>query len=356
MPHLKHILLLFHSFAFLVLCEDLTEVVPTLTTFGSLAPFTPPADCFSRSVWSTSRFYDTGNSAGTLASRFFTRWYIGCNIDKNTGEYNSCCPPEYQTWGFYAPGVCPAGYTTLLTNAINPWIGDQRGTVCCPDFKLPSGKTLGGAAFATSSNIIFNPLAPRDPVSISCFQWDDDTSTSGTIFQANYNARAIIVFGEEITGLGTFQFLPITDEGTTSESRRSTPAVSTSSPRTTSSESESSSSTSEDTVTTTPSPGPITSPGPRQTDSSSSPSSSSESPTDTSQSNLNSEGGGKRQLSGGAIAGIAIGVAIPVIAGIAFLAYKMGRGRQDVPIVPIYNDPENKEAGYGGTQDPGPWR
>ncbi|KAK6510274.1 hypothetical protein TWF481_004991 [Arthrobotrys musiformis] len=355
MPRLKHIRinivpLLSLLFVTRVLSVDLTEVVPTLTTFGSLAPFTPPADCFSRSIWSTSRFYDNVNAASTYVSRFFTRWYIGCNIDRDTGEYNTCCPPGYNTWGFYAPGDCPQGYSTLLNNAANPWIGDQRGTVCCPSIKSPSGKTLGGAGFVTS---FLNPLA-RDPISISCFEWDDDTSTSGTVFQANYNARAIIVFGEDITSLGTFQFLSLTNGESTT--RATTPASSR--PAESTSEPELSSSTSsENTITTSPSPGSTTSAGASQTGTSSSSSSAtSETSTATSQPNDNGVGSGKKQLSGGAIAGIAIGVAVPVIALIAFIAYKLGRTRDDVPIVPIHNDPSTKEMGYGGTQDQRPWR
>ncbi|KAK6499488.1 hypothetical protein TWF506_004118 [Arthrobotrys conoides] len=351
MPHPKHIILL-SLLLFLTtptLSVDLTEVIPTLTSFGSLpASFTPPPNCFSRSIWSTSRFYDNANSASTFVSRFFTRWYIGCNIDKDTGEYNTCCPPRYNTWGFYAPGACPRGYTSLLNNAANPWVGDQRGTVCCPDIKSPAGKTLGGAGFVTS---FINPLA-RDPISISCFEWDDDSSTSGTVFQANYNARAIIVFGEEVTA-GTFQFLGLSEGGTTS---RATTSASSSSVQTSSSDPESTPSTSEDINTTTPSPGSTTPPIPSQTQSSSS-TTTSETPTSTSPLNDNDGGGGgKKQLSGGAIAGIVIGVAIPIVAVVAFIAYRMGRNRQDVPSIPIHNDPENKDMGFGGVQDQRQWR
>ncbi|KAF3175542.1 hypothetical protein TWF225_002770 [Orbilia oligospora] len=351
MPHSKRIILLLLLFLTTpALSVDLTEVVPTLTSFGSLPAFTPPANCFSRSIWSTSRFYDNVNSASTFVTRFFTRWYIGCNTDKVNGGYNTCCPPKYNTWGFYAPGACPGGYTSLLNVAANPWIGDQRGTVCCPDIKSPAGTTLGGAGFATS---FINPLA-RDPISISCFEWDDDVSTSGTVFQANYNARAIIVFGEEVTG--TFQFLGLTDDSGTA-TRATSPASSSSVQNTPDPESTSSTSENISTSTNTPSPGSTTPPIPSQTESSISTTSLGK-PTSTSQSNDNDNNGGsgKKQLSGGAIAGIVIGVAIPVIAIIAFIAYRMGRNKQDVPSIPIHNDPENKEMGFGGVQEQRQWQ
>ncbi|KAK6338548.1 hypothetical protein TWF730_002611 [Orbilia blumenaviensis] len=354
MPRLKHmlsILSIFLLFTSQVIAIDLTLVTPTLTTFGSLAAFTPPADCFSRSIWWTSRFYDNINAESTFVSRFFTRWYIGCNINSDTGEYNTCCPPNYNTWGFYALGVCPEGYSTVPNNAANPWIGDQRGTVCCPSIKSPSGKTLGGAGFVTS---FVNPLA-RDPISISCFEWDDDITTSGKVFQANYNARAIIVFGDEITGLGTFQFQQLPDRVTTTRptggvsSSSSTGAESTLRPQPNPTTSE------DNTTSSSPSPGSTTSAGASQTGTSLG-TITTETSTSTPHPNSGGGAGGSKGLGGGAIAGIAIGVAVPVITAIAFVAYKLGRGRQDIPIVPIHNDPSTKEMGYGGTQDQAGWR
>ncbi|RVD81434.1 uncharacterized protein DFL_009298 [Arthrobotrys flagrans] len=103
------------------------------------------------------------------------------------------------------------GYASILNNGVNPWVGDQRGTVCCPEIKSPAGITFTTANCVTT---FINPLA-RDPINISCFEWDDDRSSNGTGFQANYNARAIIVFGLGITSLGKFQFLPLTNGGTT---------------------------------------------------------------------------------------------------------------------------------------------
>ncbi|KAK6538357.1 hypothetical protein TWF694_011237 [Orbilia ellipsospora] len=64
----------------------------------------------------------------------------------------------------------------------------------------------------------------------------------------------------------------------------------------------------------------------------------------------------KSGLSGGAIAGIVVGVSVPVIAIIAFVAYKMGTRNRlpDAPVVPIYNDPSRKDFGayVGGIEDP----
>ncbi|KAK6517582.1 hypothetical protein TWF281_004232 [Arthrobotrys megalospora] len=215
----------------------------------------------------------------------------------------------------------------------------------------PSGMTLGGAGFVTT---FVNPLA-RDPISISCFEWADDISTSGKLFQANYNARAIIVFGEQLTSV-TFQFLELPGGATTP--RRTTPA-STGGPAESTSEPEPDTSTGE--PGSTPSPGSTSSVGPRETETGSETttslpgSMSSGGPASTSQPN-GQGGGGSKGLSGGAIAGIAIGVAIPVIAAIAFIAYRLGRNRQDVPIIPIHNDPTTKETGYGGTQHQDQWR
>ncbi|KAK6523380.1 hypothetical protein TWF281_001360 [Arthrobotrys megalospora] len=55
----------------------------------------------------------------------------------------------------------------------------------------------------------------------------------------------------------------------------------------------------------------------------------------------------KSSLSGGAIAGIVIGVTVPVLAIAGFLGYRLYRRRRlpDVPIVPIENDPGFKEVG-----------
>ncbi|KAF3932447.1 hypothetical protein ABW19_dt0201747 [Dactylella cylindrospora] len=328
----------------LALGEDLTDVVPTLTHLGSLAPFTPPADCFSASVWTTNRFYDDRSTSGVFQSRFFTRWYFGCNIDGDTGEYNTCCPPNFNTWGFYAPGACPQGYSTMLSGAINPWVGDVRGTVCCPSIKSPSGKTLGGNGFATS---YINPL-DRDPISISCFEWEDDTTTSDTVYMANLNARALIVFGEELTGV---TFAELTQDTSSRRATSSTPRSSS----TSSSESESESETSTSESESSPSPGSTSSPGASETDSESrvkSSSSSSGSPSETSQLIGENQSGGKSGLSGGAIAGIAIGVSLPVIGIAVFVAYRLGsrKHRAEMPTVPIYNDPTDKTDGFGGIE------
>ncbi|KAK6526581.1 hypothetical protein TWF694_005163 [Orbilia ellipsospora] len=123
MPHTTHLLLLILSSSWLSIAVDLQEVVPTLTSFGSLAPFTPPADCFSPTVWTTIRDLNGLVVSGSApVTRFFTRWYVGCNIDRDTGEYNTCCPPNYNTWGFYVLGGCPAGYSTITSAGVNPWV------------------------------------------------------------------------------------------------------------------------------------------------------------------------------------------------------------------------------------------
>ncbi|EWC48020.1 hypothetical protein DRE_02599 [Drechslerella stenobrocha 248] len=321
------------------LAEDLTTIVPVLTSLGTLSAFTPPTNCFSTSIWRTSRFYDDSNQSGNLQTRFFTRWYVGCNINQDTGEYNTCCPPQFNTWGFYAPGVCPSGYTSLGGNLANPWVGDQRGTVCCPVVQTPTTVQLTSAAFVTSN---INPLT-RSPISISCFEWSDDSTTSGTIYQGNYNARAIIVFESQLTS-PTFQFAQFGgSDGGNSISRPR--ATSSSSARSTSeSTSEESSSTEPE---TTPSPG-STSSTTIETGLSESTTlrSSLSDPNATASPQGKTEGeGGKSGLSGGAIAGIAIGVAIPVVAIAVFVAYRMGRRKEDMPSVPIYNDPTFKEGG-----------
>ncbi|KAF3912433.1 hypothetical protein ABW20_dc0101903 [Dactylellina cionopaga] len=357
--HLPALLALLWRLVPSVLAEDLTSIVPTLTSLGTLAHFTPPPDCFSRSIWTTDRFYDNANPSSVFQKRFFTRWYVGCNVDDETGDYNTCCPPNYNTWGFYAPGVCPDGYSTMLNVAANPWVGDQLGTVCCPSIKSPSGKTFGGAGFATA---YINPLN-RDPISISCFEWDDEITTSGTVFQANYNGRAIIVFDTQLTSV-TFQFAQLTEDTST---RKTTPASSSKSIDSSSgSETQPSSSALDSSTTTTASPGSTTTPGARQTGSesttsspvSSSGSTTSDSPSSTADTNTDGGGGGGggAKLSGGAIAGIVIGVTIPIIAIAVFIAYKLGRKRMDVPVVPLYNDPLNKEDGAGGISDGSQWR
>ena len=65
--------------------------------------------------------------------------------------------------------------------------------------------TLSYANFATS--YLGNPL-DRPPNSISCFNWASDTSSGGIVYQANYNARAIIVFGSQLTS-NTFEFAQV---------------------------------------------------------------------------------------------------------------------------------------------------
>ncbi|KAJ6260810.1 hypothetical protein Dda_5040 [Drechslerella dactyloides] len=330
------ILLFFLLLGQQVVCEDLTEITPIITSLGSLAPFTPPADCFTTSLWRSSRFYDDSNQSGLSQTRFFSRWYVGCNVDDDTGEINTCCPPRYRTWGFYAPGVCPQGYSTVPTNNVNPWVGDQRGTVCCPIVKDPSTIRLLTADFVTS---FINPLN-RDPISISCFEWASSSTSRGIVFQGNYNARAIIVFGSQLTSV-TFQF---------AEADGSLP---TPTPATSSTSSSSAGNTSSEPLPTSgepPSPGSSTS-GATETGSSlGSSSAGSPSTTDSSSSasqNQGSEGSRRTGLSGGAIAGIAIGVAVPVIAIAAYIAYRLGRRKDDIPVVPIYNDPRPKE-GEGG--------
>ncbi|EPS36682.1 hypothetical protein H072_9763 [Dactylellina haptotyla CBS 200.50] len=324
----------------LTLAEDLTEIIPTLTSFGSLAPFTPPSDCFTGSVWTTIRDLNGAPQSSTPLTRYFTRWYVGCNIDEDTGEYNTCCPPNYNTWGFYVPGDCPGGYTSLLTAAANPWVGTQRGTVCCPSIISPSGKTWEFAGFATS---YINPI-DRSPISISCFRWDDFVTSSGTVFEANWNARAIIVFGTQLTSV-TFDFAQFTGAPSTAppeSSPTSTPETSVES----TSEQSSHSSTSNN-RNTSPSPGSTTSSGARQTESGSTTSSTTTSgnPDKTAEPNAS---GGKKSLGGGAIAGIVIGVSIPIIGIAIFIAYKIGRRKQEIPTVPIYNDPKAAENGETG--------
>ncbi|KAF3902118.1 hypothetical protein ABW21_db0203670 [Orbilia brochopaga] len=328
-----------------ITCEDLTEVVPTLTSLGSLGPFTPPADCFTTSAWRSSKFFDDSNQSGVFQTRFFTRWYVGCNVDDETGEVNTCCPPRYKTWGFYAPGVCPQGYSTVPNNVVNPWVGDQRGTVCCPVVKDPSTLLLTDAAFATG---FINPL-DRDPVSISCYEWASSATSKNIVYQGNFNARAIIVFGESLTSL-TFKFAQSSGDLPTER-----PPTSTSS--NTAGSTTDSDTTPSSTAEGSPSPGSTTESGAAETgpggpstvSSSSSTSSSGASATDSSASQSQAgEGGRKSGLSGGAIAGIAIGVSVPVIAAAVFFAYRLGRRRDDVPVVPIYNDPQAKEGeGYG---------
>ncbi|KAF3914640.1 hypothetical protein AA313_de0202980 [Arthrobotrys entomopaga] len=128
-------------------------------------------------------------------------------------------------------------------------------------------------------------------------------------------------------------------------------------------------------TTTTPSPPSPTSTTPTSTPSSSTPTPSSSSTsnrdtpptttisdpssktsTDTPQSSTDSPPpSSKSGLTGGAIAGIVVGVAVPVIVIIAFVAYKMGtRDRlPDAPVVPINNDPSRKDFGalIGGIED-----
>ncbi|KAK6360041.1 hypothetical protein TWF696_001160 [Orbilia brochopaga] len=327
-----------------IICEDLTEIVPTLTSLGSLVPFTPPADCFTTSLWRSSKFFDDSNQSGVFQTRFFTRWYVGCNVDLDSGEPNTCCPPRYNTWGFYAPGACPQGYSTVPNNAVNPWVGDQRGTVCCPIVRDPSTILLTAAAFATA---YVNPL-DRDPISISCFEWASSSTSKSIVYQGNFNARAIVVFGSQLTSV-TFRFAQAVD-GLSTQQPPTSPVSSGAAESTVDSDPKSSSTTAEE----NPSPGSTTSsgaietgPGDYKTASSSTPTSLDDaSATDSSASasqNQSGEGGGRTGLSGGAIAGIAIGVSIPVIAVAAFVAYRLGRRGNDVPIVPIYNDPRPKE-------------
>ncbi|KAJ6263826.1 hypothetical protein Dda_2398 [Drechslerella dactyloides] len=62
-----------------------------------------------------------------------------------------------------------------------------------------------------------------------------------------------------------------------------------------------------------------------------------------------SETANKSELSNGAIAGIVVGVAIPLIGAVAFVGFKLGIGRKpDIPVVPLNNDPETSD--YGGIQ------
>ncbi|EPS45776.1 hypothetical protein H072_156 [Dactylellina haptotyla CBS 200.50] len=51
------------------------------------------------------------------------------------------------------------------------------------------------------------------------------------------------------------------------------------------------------------------------------------------------------KLGSGAIAGIAVGVGVPLLAICLFVGFRMGRQKPDVPVVPINNDPEAREWG-----------
>ncbi|KAK6526580.1 hypothetical protein TWF694_005162 [Orbilia ellipsospora] len=216
--------------------------------------------------------------------------------------------------------------------------------------KSPAGSALTYAGWATSH---LNPLDPA-PNSISCFGYGKTTtSDDGIDYEENFNGRAIIVFGKPLTLTdATFEFAEFTPESSTP---RSTPPKSTSSKSSSKSASTSEPGTSDpdSETTTSPSPGAgSATSGARQTTNSN----ASQSSSSTSSGKLEStgtgspdpNGGGKSKLGTGAIAGIAVGVGLPVIGIAAFVVYRMRQRKNEVPIVPVYNDPKSPEAGPGG--------
>ncbi|EGX44681.1 hypothetical protein AOL_s00188g19 [Orbilia oligospora ATCC 24927] len=116
-----------------------SRISVTLTAAGALGTFNPPSDCSKFSAYSTQTLvFGDGNTR----SFTITSFRQGCQYG---GPHTTCCPPDYELGQYNSPGVCPGGYTTLgdiefvavrrSTEGFwitYPAIGTTTGKLCCP--------------------------------------------------------------------------------------------------------------------------------------------------------------------------------------------------------------------------------
>ncbi|KAK6339104.1 hypothetical protein TWF696_009888 [Orbilia brochopaga] len=266
----------------------------TLTAAGLLGTFNPPSDCTTFSAYSTQTLvFGDGNT------RSFTLTSLrqGCQVG---GPHVSCCPPNYELGQYNSPGVCPGGYTThgdlefvaaarrtvgfRITYAA---IGTKTGKLCCPSVGEPITYTANG------------------PVPICLATTKGPTITQGGSVvnqESDYFASAVIVVPPDSSDSS----LPTVTQTESSSPGESSPA---------------------DAPTigsqTRPAAGTSASGRGGQPQESSSPGEDG-----------GGGGGGGKNLSGGAIAGIAIGVAVPIIAASLYFTYRLGKRSKGQPVPP----------------------
>ncbi|KAK6501279.1 hypothetical protein TWF481_009120 [Arthrobotrys musiformis] len=291
------------------------QITETLAELGTLHPSNPPPDCSSFSVRSTGliQFGDTRTIYSTLFQQ-------GCHFLSRT----SCCPQNYGLRGFYSPASgCPPGYTqhSTLTFSGRRYIGltyelsEKRGAVCCPSVVDPVTKYdyTPGLGFLCDASVI-------------------KRITGQETFESWYQASAVVVVTEagspESTPAETSSIAPPSSTSAVVRTGGSgeVPSETGSSPETKSTPLEPTSS------------GSLKSSGPGVGDDSQPPDGSVR----------------KKGLSTGAIAGIAVGVTIPVLSAIIYAVYMFGRrrGRATVPeVVDTYKyGGEAQDGGMGGIQ------
>ncbi|KAK6517251.1 hypothetical protein TWF281_003914 [Arthrobotrys megalospora] len=257
----------------------------TLTAAGALGTFNPPPGCSTFSAFSTQTLvFGDGNTR----SFTITSFRQGCQVG---GPHTTCCPPNYQLGQYNSPGVCPGGYTTLRdiefvavamsTNGFRityPVVGTKTGKLCCP---------------SAAESITYSADGPA-LICLATSKGSTITEESSVInHESIYFGSAVVVLP-----LGTTDS-PLST--VTEEERTDGPT-----PRQTS-------------------PLPTT-----QQTTSESPDQSSPRETTSTSSDPQPQGSGAGDskptgLSGGAIAGIAVGVSVPLILAGLYAAYRFGR-------------------------------
>ncbi|KAK6535115.1 hypothetical protein TWF694_001600 [Orbilia ellipsospora] len=136
------LVIFFNGFYDRVAAQAITDsrasISVTLTAAGPLNTFIPPADCSKFSAYSTETLVFGENTR----SFTITSFRQGCQYG---GPRTTCCPPNYELGQYNSPGVCPNGYTTLdniefvavtrQTEGIwitYPAVGTLTGKLCCP--------------------------------------------------------------------------------------------------------------------------------------------------------------------------------------------------------------------------------
>ncbi|KAF3924188.1 hypothetical protein ABW21_db0201113 [Orbilia brochopaga] len=244
----------------------------TLTAGGPLGTFNPPSDCTAFSPYTTAtRVFEVGAGDDKTRSFTATSFRQGCQI---AGPHQTCCPPNYSLAQYNSPGVCPGGYTThgdLDVAETIEYTADGPIPIC---FATTKGPTITqGASVVNQESDYFASAIIVIPPDASDSPLPTVTQTSGTSSP-----------GESTTGAA--------DTSTASSQARPTST-----------------------------PASETSERDQQPQESASPSGG---------------GGGSNSkgLSSGAIAGIAVGVALPLIVAGLYLAYRLGRRSKGQPVPP----------------------
>ncbi|KAF3146224.1 hypothetical protein TWF594_003544 [Orbilia oligospora] len=286
-----------------------TTPLATYSFVGSLTNFNPPADCTSGDLW-------TVNTEPLTITDGSTKQYIGSYFSAGcySGGPSSCCPSSWRDTAYYTStgGSCPPGYSRMpsVTEPIYtsgsiyyyPVISLQSGSSlafpCCPtvSYTHTMAERITGVllprAMLTSTLTI---SSTRGYIQILCNYLQDDnlevyteSSTHYSIYY-RYLANPIYIFDSDATQ--TSASTTIQTSTTSGSQPSSTPA----------------------------------SPGTSVASSAGGPSNTAPPPPPDAEQSSEKKSG----LSTGAIAGIAVGVGVPIILVAIYLTYRLTRRKSE---------------------------